>query len=125
MKRDMNLIRDLLLFYESDCSIADPSPDSETRCQHIIWCIEGGLLAGTVADSSPSGNPRSFRSNDGRTIELNGMQYAYFPLTWEGCDFLSAARDDNRWNKAMRVVGSLTFETIKAYLQSAINDTLT
>jgi hypothetical protein len=125
MKRDMNLIRELLLFYESDCVLPYPTADGGTISQHIIWCVEAGLLAGVVATSAASNSPRSVRSCDGRTINNDGKECIYFPLTWNGCEFLAAARDDTRWNKAMRIVGGFTFETIKTYLQSSIASALT
>jgi hypothetical protein len=41
-------------------------------------------------------------------------------LTWEGHEFLDAARDDTRWSKAKKLVqekgGSLMFEALKAVL---------
>jgi len=120
MKRDMNLIRELLLFYESDCTRPYPSADSDTISQHIIWLIEADLIAGRLANSSPSGSPRSFFPIDGRVIDNDGRQCMYFPLTWKGCEFIAAARDDTRWNKTVSVVGSFTLETIKAYLQTLI-----
>lgn len=120
MKRDMNLIRELLLFYESDCTLPYPAANSETIDQHIIWLIEADLIAGRLANSSPSGSSRSFYPIDGRVIENDERQCIYFPLTWKGCDFIAAARDDTRWNKTLNVVGSFTFEVIKTYLQDLI-----
>ena len=49
-------------------------------------------------------------------------EFAYRPLrlTWEGHEFLDAARDDTRWNAAKRTVtsttGGLAFEFLKAVL---------
>lgn len=120
MKRDMNLIRELLLFYESDCTLPYPDANSDAISQHIIWLIEADLIAGRLANSSPSGSPRSFFPIDGRVIENGGRQCMYFPLTWNGCEFIAAARDNTRWNKAINVVGGFTFEVIKTYLQTLI-----
>ena len=125
MKRDMNLIRELLLFYESDCTLPHPDANSDVIAQHIIWLIEADLIAGRLADSSPSGSPRYFFPIDGRVIENNGQEYDYFPLTWKGCEFIDAARDETRWNKTMSVVGGFTFEVIKTYLQSLIMQSVT
>lgn len=125
MKRDMNLIRELLLFYESDCSLPYPDANSDAISQHIIWLIEADLIAGRLANSAPTGSPRSFSPIDGRVIENNGRQCMYFPLTWKGCEFIDAARDETRWNKTMSVVGGFTFEVIKTYLQSLIMQSVT
>ncbi|WP_417385001.1 DUF2513 domain-containing protein [Gimesia sp.] len=120
MKRDMNLIRELLLFYESDCTLPYPDARSDVIDQHIIWLIEANLIAGRLADSSPIGSPRRFFPVDGREFENNGHSCLYFPLTWNGCEFIAAARDNTRWRNALSVVGGFTFEIIKTYLQDLI-----
>ena len=80
MKRDMNLIRELLLFYESDCTLPYPTADESAITQHMIWLIEADLIAGRLANSSPSGNPQAFIPIDGRIMEKNGGQCMHFPL---------------------------------------------
>ena len=119
MKRDMNLIRDLLLFYESDGSLPYPAADDDTISEHEILMIEGGLLAGGISDPC-SDSGRVPYPLDGRSVSSDGKEYARFPITWDGHDFLAAARDDNRWQMAMKTVGSLTFEVIKEYLQNGL-----
>jgi hypothetical protein len=41
-------------------------------------------------------------------------------LTWQGHEFLDAARDESRWNKAKKIVmekgGAITFEMLKQLL---------
>jgi hypothetical protein len=45
-------------------------------------------------------------------------------LSWKGCEFLDAARDDTRWNNAKKVVGKISanvFEIIfKVLVESAM-----
>jgi hypothetical protein len=85
MKRDMNLIRLLLLETEG----VEPMPDlsaytEEQRVYHSALLIEAGLVHGeTVLDGS--GQPAG-------TIILRP--------TWAGHEFLDAARSDTIWHKA-------------------------
>ena len=51
---------------------------------------------------------------------LSGLRYWPTRLTWAGHEFLDAARDDTRWQKAKRFViektGSLSFDLLKQVL---------
>jgi len=124
MKRDMNLIRELLLFYESDCTLPYPTADESAITQHMIWLIEADLIAVLLANSSASGNPQSFIPIDGRIMEKNGRQCMHFPLTWNGCEFLAAARDNHRWHKSMQIVGGFPFALINEYLKASIKNSI-
>lgn len=119
MQRDMNLIRDLLLFHESDGAIPYPAADENTIAQHMILLVEAGFIAGSIGEPLVN-SPRMVYSDDGRTVTRDGSQYFLFPLTWKGHDFLAAARDQDTWEKARRVVGSFTFDVIKEYLQQIL-----
>lgn len=103
MKRNMDLCREILLFYESDCATARPETDSESWHQHMVWLIEAGFIAGKLSDSAPTGTPRPFRSMDGRIIETDTVGFERFPLTWAGCEFLDSIRDDSRWGEVKTV----------------------
>lgn len=121
MKRDMDLCRQLMLFYESDCTLPSPECDADTQHQHMVWLIEAGLIAGEFSGSTPTGTPRQFFSLDGRCIETDGGVYERFPLTWQGCEFLDAARDDERWQKAKSIGGNAkdwTFSTLRQVLSA-------
>ena len=102
MKRDMNIIRDLLLFYESDCTASYPTADDETIGQHLFMLVDAGLIDGN----------------------LSGMEYEVFHVTWQGHEFLAAAGDQNIWNKEVRAVGSMTFEIIKEYLEQLLRNSI-
>ncbi len=85
MKRDMNLIRLLLLETEGE----DPKPDlsgytEDQRIYHSALLIEAGLIDGVIrkgANGFPNG-----------TVRVR--------LTWGGHEFLDAARNDTIWHKA-------------------------
>ena len=108
MKRNMDLIREILLRIESfpeplgriDLNIDEFSP--KEIFYHVKLLSEAGLLEAT-------------------SIHTIGMFEWYAnSLTWEGHEFLEAARNDNIWNKAKKLVldktGSLPFDILKQTL---------
>jgi len=85
MKRDMNLIRLLLLETEGE----DPKPDlsaytEDQRVYHSALLIEAGLVHGEIVTEG-NGQPAG-------TVILRP--------TWAGHEFLDAARSDTIWHKA-------------------------
>jgi hypothetical protein len=109
MKRDMDLIRKMLLALESE----EPSEiawkdvkegySEEQYAYHGNWLIDSGLVEGSsVTDGQglPSGNILLY-------------------LTWNGCDFLDSIRDASIWEKTkanlLKPGASMTFALIKEY----------
>ena len=99
MKRDSDLLRELLLRYESDeesmftSRISDGSDLTEkSERYHILLLADEGLVA-AVGQST-------------------------FRLTSQGHDFIEATRDGGIWNKTKSVVaetgGNATIEVLKA-----------
>ena len=93
MRRDMNLVRDILLKLEDH---ADPLDWAEIAIEgrseleisyHIMLMDEAGLI--TATDCS---------SNDGLAWEAKS-------LTWHGHEFLDAARNPTVWKKSLDLVG--------------------
>jgi hypothetical protein len=85
MKRDMDLIRLLLLQTEGE----EPKPDlsaytDEQQLYHSALLIEAGLVDGTIIENG-TGFPAS-------TTILRP--------TWAGHEFLDAARNETIWRKA-------------------------
>lgn len=108
MKRDMDLIRAIALAIEDEPSGWAPSPltvEGFTEQQvgyHALLMIEGGLAVG-VDDTSFGGSPSG-------TVTR---------LTWEGCEFLEAAREPSRWEKAKTIfakVGGVTYPVVMEVL---------
>ncbi len=112
MKRDMDLIRTLLLKIESfpnfpaghSVSIEGYSKDEINF--HLYLLGDAGLIHSQFEDGS----------FDSRYISS---------LTWKGCEFLDAARDNKRWEQAKNVVGKIganVFEILmKVLIESAIS----
>ncbi len=113
MKRDMNLIRLLLLETEGE----EPGPDlssftEEQRVYHSALLIEAGLVHGEIildGNGQPAG-----------AVALR--------LTWAGHEFLDAARNDAIWHKAgerikksgVDVTISLLQELLKQLLKQSL-----
>lgn len=115
MKRDMELVRKILLAVED----ADNDPmvwiDLEIRgfsphvvSYHVQRLTEAGLLEATdLSDDS-------------------GSDWRPSSLTWAGHEFLDAARNDTVWNKAMTTLkdkaATVPFEVVKAVVIQECKD---
>lgn len=112
MKRDLDLIRQMLLAIEdapsgwapSDLSI--PGYSAEQVGYHAYLLVDAGLANGSDASSMGSESPEGHITS----------------LTWAGHEFADAARDDTRWKKAMGLVreqgGHITLDLLKQLLSS-------
>ena len=108
MKRDMDLVRDILLMVERAeralpvGAFYDLRASRELVDYHLELLIAHGFLDGTLHGSWGS-----------RVIggSIDG-------LTWDGQDFLEAVRDDGVWGSVRRAVrdtvGSTTFDVTKS-----------
>jgi len=109
MKRDIDLIRSILLEMEKrDPSSPNPqitidNYDFDTVQFHLKLLIEQNFI-------------------EGRINKYANGKIACFPLnlTWQGYDFLDAARDNSVWNKAKSTIAekttSVSFEVFKSVL---------
>ncbi len=109
MKRDINLIRELLLQIESkDCRKAEdfdiPDCDIRTINYHLIILSEGNFIKASFLQSDQSG------------IE----DVIVHRLTWDGHEFLDAARNETAWNNAKKILREKaitgTFDMLKLLL---------
>lgn len=110
MKRDMDLVRRILLaasdlpFGESLKELEGVSSDDFV--QHVIWLNEAGLIKAWIVEM------------------LEGEQAEVQRLTWSGCDFTDAIRNDTLWAKAKGTVlkpsMSFTFDVLKDWLKAEI-----
>ncbi len=111
MKRDMELVRRILGYFEGKDD-AKPVEDlaiegyhASTIQYHVILLYEAGLIAG---------EPTRSKSSD-RIIRV-----LPFRLTWEGHEFLAAAKDDSVWRrvtaKVMAGVSDIPFSLLKEAL---------
>ena len=107
MKRDMDLVRKILLEIEKhpytggwiDVHLEEYT--SEEVVYHLKLLAEAALIEAHDVSSH------------------SGMDLRPVRLTWEGHEFLDAARDDTRWNKAKETitkVGGISLEIVKLLL---------
>ncbi len=104
MKRNMDLVRKLLEVVEETQEMQDgvPSVEGFTESEidyHMLLLLEAGLALGAMDEVGALG---------------------YSRLSWDGHEFLDAARDDDTWEKAKTIAvtkgGSLSFEAMKTAL---------
>ena len=113
MKRDMDLIRLLLLEREGE----EPKPDLSgyTEAQilyHTALLIEAKLVVGSIIEDT-----------NGEIAATSTLR-----LTWTGHEFLDAARNDTIWKKAgekikqsgVQVTVSLLEELLKKLLKESL-----
>lgn len=110
MKRDMELIRKLVLALED--APTGYAPDklniegytSEQIGYHAYLMIDAGLATGNDASEFGSTSPEAMLTN----------------LTWDGHEFAEAVRDESRWKNAMGIVrekgGSVTISVLTQIL---------
>ena len=107
MKRDMDLVRRILMELEASDYPLDASVFADGRvtvpqaAYHIEIMQQAGLIKATIA--------RDLSGNLDATAES---------LTWNGQEFLEAVRSDVMWatvkSTIAKTVGSTTLETVKA-----------
>lgn len=112
MKRDLDLVRKILIHFEEKANdrmeespIIEGYEAAEIR-YHLILMDEAGLLRCERVLST---------STSSRVIRVYP-----FSLTWQGHEFLSAARNDSLWLRAKGIAvdkaGILSFELVKSIL---------
>lgn len=116
MKRDMELMRDILLKMEelpytgSFLDVTVSGHTEEEISYHIMLIDEAGLIKANDVSSS------------------DGMCWKALRLSYAGHEFLDAARNDNVWSRAkewvMASTGVLTLEALKIALPEVIKQIL-
>jgi Hypothetical protein (DUF2513) len=92
MKRDMDLIREILLVAESDGTYKSAEHYTEEQvAYHVQLLIDAGLIEGRVL----------FENRDGRQIPV---KYVIIRLTMAGHDFIDASRENKVWEKAKSTI---------------------
>ena len=116
MKRDMELIRRILIDIEAHDQVKLSDVSSDVLAHHILLVNEEQLIKGLVAVEQLSGPP------------ILQQTMAYVRLTSKGHDFLGSVRDEGIWKKTMgkiaevgggislSLVGTLATEYIKENL---------
>ena len=95
MKRDMELIREILLKIETNCNdvsfysvpFDEFKKDREDVIGHCKLIIDRGLAEGKIV---------------GTNVLISG-------LTWDGHDFVDNSRDSKVWKAALKAAGTFSF----------------
>ncbi len=104
MKRDMNLVRHILLHIENPAEVPFDAMGHDQRSilDHMELLAKAGYIE---ADFLPG--------EDGKMVGLINET-----LTWEGHNFIDDARNESTWTAAMKkvgtTVGSASLDVIKA-----------
>lgn len=121
MKRDMDVIRLLLLQLESGKSPKELKKYSlEEINYNSLLMIEAKLAEGSIF------SPESLRELGGRIGgKMAGKRVILlFRMTWAGHDFLDASREETLWKKAkatvMKPAASFTFDLVKEWLKNEV-----
>ena len=117
MKRDMDLVRSIMIEVEKNpdplawADVQVPGHTSQEIAYHVMLLYEKGLI-----------DANDCSSND-------GMDWKAKRLTFDGHEFLDAARSDTVWHKAkervLSTTGTLTLEGLKMALPLVIRQLLT
>jgi hypothetical protein len=112
MKRDMSLIRKILLWaieQPQGYLTANPTLDdySDEQIAYHVWLMQqAGLVYAIERKSFGLSSPHAIISS----------------VTWEGHDFADSAKNDALWKKAVSIVlnegQSFTFDLLKSWLKS-------
>lgn len=88
MKRDWEKIREILLHIEEHGAIGPEGNDvaSESDAYQLELLVTSGLVGGVAVTRTITGEV---------TIWTTSKPH----LTWDGCDFVDAIRDDTVWEK--------------------------
>jgi len=118
MKRDMELIRKLVLALEASPTGYAPKNleiegyTDEQIGYHAHLMIDAGLATGSDTTHMGSSSPEAMLRS----------------LTWVGHEFAEAARDESRWKKAMVIVqekgGSITLSLLTQLLTTLMKGAL-
>jgi hypothetical protein len=111
MKRDMDLVRQILIEIESDLEWPDGgcfTPDDPVRSYHLHLLLQAGLLEGSEKQVLGGVPPR----------------FLITGLSWQGHEFLAASADQDRWTRFKKSAGtalsSIPFPVITKLLTDGI-----
>lgn len=135
MKRDMDLIRSILMeieedvningrFIVSDADLRQEGADASKIQYHLRLLMDAGYIEGHDANKLTGGitpqknEPGIPRREDLPTIQVTRM-------TWEGHDFLETVRDPKVWQKTkgyLKDVGGVGIDVLKDVAKTVLKD---
>lgn len=121
MKRNMDLVRDILMYLEDKPSWSGVLTNQFEGSEHdLAWhyhcmmLIDAGLVKGKIIPKSLPG--------DGFTVKVNA-------LSWSGHEFLETIRNDTVWSKTKSKIkqtsGAMSIEMIKSVATRFVSNRVT
>ena len=107
MKRDMGLIRALLLEAEGDQTVDLSAFSKLERAYHFQLLLDAGFVEGKVRMSGMDG-------------KLRPIGYRVQRLTWSGHEFMDAARNESVWKRVTAKVTKTGATVSLAILQELL-----
>jgi len=114
MKRDMDLIREILFRIElstnapRDIDLAIPEYNERQIAYHIGLLVKAGLIEAI------------------NTSSMNSENYHITGISWDGHEFLDAARNNDVWTKTKEYIaskgGGMTFDVLKQLLTKFLSE---
>jgi hypothetical protein len=101
MKRDNDLLREILLFAEQHCTGDN------------VLTLSAGMFAKNFPNvTQPILDYHIELLAERKLLKAEPHQFGWFVLglTWDGHDFLSNAKDQTIWNKSKQLAGHLSFD---------------
>ena len=115
MKRDMNLVRQLLMEIEQESQWPHGhciTTEDTSKSYHLHLLIQSGLVEG----------------KESLVMGEEPPQFLISGLTWQGHEFLSASADQGRWSQFMKSagtgLGSIPFPVIVKLLTDGIEQSV-
>ncbi|MDW8107709.1 MAG: DUF2513 domain-containing protein [Armatimonadota bacterium] len=117
MRRDMNLIRKLILELEDVLPEREPNLNIEGYTEeqvryHLYLLYDAGLVYGMEATAVPDSIPYIIPTR----------------LSWRGHEFADNARDERHWKKTLQIMGeragSASFEVVTSLLTQIVKQAL-
>jgi Hypothetical protein (DUF2513) len=116
MKRDMDLVRQILITIEdheqgyAPETIDVPGYTHEVIGYHLVLMADAGLILANIVGEFGAGSPDAIVDR----------------MTWDGHEFLANARNETVWKKVKGIVatkgGSVSFEVLKLLVTQAAKD---
>ena len=105
MKRDMDLIRKIMLTLEEDGDIYFKEYEKDVIEHHVYLLGEAGLLSTTTVTIEDSKHQLSVVADKS-------------PITWDGHAFIGAIRDEKLWSKVKKSLGGMTLTHFKTLIST-------
>ena len=117
MKRDMDLVRKILIKIEEDWGYEYLGPEREIKIEgysdsaihyHLRIMVEAELITSIFPEGLSD-------------ISSTYIQYPPEIITWEGHEFLEGIRKEETWEKIKKEATNLSFAAIKSLILLNIN----